>query len=206
MPLNTIEKFSIDYLSILDEKGNVDTELEPSIPDKDLIRLHRYMTLSRMADARMLNLQRQGRLGTLPAGTGQEASFCAPLLSIKETDWFVGSYRELGARLMRGEPLLSLLHAFNGYEDGGLIDDNSRTLPISIILASQLPHAVGLAYGSKLKGEKNTLALVLFGDGATSEGDFHEALNFAGVLNAPVIFLCLNNQYAISTPRGIQSK
>jgi pyruvate dehydrogenase E1 component alpha subunit len=206
MPLNTIENFSIDYLSILDEKGNVDTELEPSIPDDDLIRLHRYMTLSRMADARMLNLQRQGRLGTLPVCTGQEASFCAPLLSIKETDWFVGSYRELGARLMRGEPLLNLLHAFNGYEDGGVVDKKSRTLPISIILASQLAHAVGLAYGSKLRGEKDTLALVLFGDGATSEGDFHEALNFAGVLNAPVIFLCQNNQYAISTPRSIQSK
>ena len=206
MPLNTIENFSIKYLSILDEKGNVDPDLEPVLPKEDLLRLHRYMTLSRMADARMLNLQRQGRLGTLPACTGQEASFCGPVLAIKDTDWFVGSYRELGGRLMRGEPLINLLHAFNGFEEGGAEAANPRTLPISIILASQLPHAVGLAYGSRLLGEKDTVALVLFGDGATSEGDFHEALNFAAVLNAPVIFLCQNNQYAISTPRHAQSR
>jgi pyruvate dehydrogenase E1 component alpha subunit len=206
MPIHTIETFNVQHLSILDEKGVVDPEFEPELPDEDLLRLHRYMTFSRMADARMLNLQRQGRLGTLPACTGQEASFCAPCLAIKDTDWFVGSYRELGARLMRGDPLENLLHAFNGFEDGGSATKNQRTLPISIILASQLPHAVGLAYGSRLRGEENTVALVMFGDGASSEGDFHEALNFAGVLNAPVIFLCQNNQYAISTPRNIQSR
>ena len=206
MPLNTIETFSVQHLSILDEQGNVDSDLEPVIPEKDLLFLHRSMTLSRMMDARLLNLQRQGRLGTLPVGTGQEASFCTPILAIRDSDWFVGSYRELGARLMRGDSLVNLMHAFNGYEDGSQPMAGSRTLPISIILASQLPHAVGLAYGSRMQGEKDTVALVMFGDGSTSEGDFHEAMNFAGVLNAPVIFLCQNNQYAISTPREIQTR
>ncbi|MBT3487298.1 MAG: pyruvate dehydrogenase (acetyl-transferring) E1 component subunit alpha [Desulfobacula sp.] len=206
MTLHTLDTFSIDYLQILDEKGNVDKSLEPDISSEDLLKLHYYMTFSRMVDSRMLNLQRQGRLGTLPAATGQEASFCAPVLAIKDTDWFVGSYRELGGRLMRGEPLLNILHFYNGFEEGSLNLKSPRTLPVSIILASQLPHAVGLAYGSRLQGEKDTVALAVFGDGSTSEGDFHEALNFAGVLNAPVIFLCQNNQFAISTPRKLQTK
>jgi pyruvate dehydrogenase E1 component alpha subunit len=206
MTLRTLDNFSIDYLQILDENGNVDKALEPDLSQEDLLKLHYYMTLSRMADARMLNLQRQGRLGTLPAATGQEASFCAPVLAIRDTDWFVGSYRELGGRLMRGEPLINVLHLYNGFEEGSDNPESPRTLPISIILASQLPQAVGLAYGSRLQGEKDTVALAVFGDGSTSEGDFHEALNFAGVLNAPVIFLCQNNQYAISTPRELQTR
>lgn len=205
MPINTIETFEIKYLSILDKEGKLDKGLEPEISDDDLLKLHYYMTYSRLADARMLNLQRQGRLGTLPACTGQEAAFCAPILTMTDTDWFVGSYREIGARLMRGDSLVNLLHAFNGFEDGPIPPEKNRNLPISIILASQLPHAVGLAYGSKLMGEKETVALVFFGDGASSEGDFHEALNFAGVLNAPVVFICQNNQYAISTPRHFQT-
>lgn len=206
MPLKTIEQFKISYLQILDEKGKVDTSLEPAIGDENLLKLHYDMTFSRMVDSRMLNLQRQGRLGTLPVCTGQEASFCAPIMAIKDTDWFVGSYREIGARLMRGDSLKNLLHLFNGFEEGSFNPENPRTLPVSIILASQMAHAVGLAYGSNLMGEKDTVALVLFGDGATSEGDFHEALNFAAVLNVAVIFLCQNNQLAISTPGKYQTK
>jgi pyruvate dehydrogenase E1 component alpha subunit len=206
MPLDIIETFQISRLSILDENGQADKELEPDISDEKLLQLHRAMTLSRMADARMLNLQRQGRLGTLPVCTGQEAAFCAAALAIREQDWFVGSYRELGARLMRGETLENALLLFNGHEEGNVNPVNDRTLPISIVLGSQLPHAVGLAYGSRLRGEKDTVALAMFGDGTTSEGDFHEALNFAGVLNAPVVFLCQNNQFAISTPLAFQTR
>lgn len=205
MPLNTLKTFQVERMDILDETGTVDLDLEPDLTGEDLIRLYRAMNLSRMADARMLNLQRQGRLGTLPVNKGQEAAFCAPIMTLRETDWFIGSYRELGARLMRGDPLKNLMLLFNGWEEGSVNPVNNRTLPISIILGSQLPHAVGLAYGSRLLGETDTVALVMFGDGATSEGDFHEALNFAAVLNAPVVFLCQNNQYAISTPFKIQT-
>jgi pyruvate dehydrogenase E1 component alpha subunit len=206
MPLKTIDDFSIKQLHILDENGKVDPDLEPDLSGDDLKKLYQAMTLSRMADARMLNLQRQGRLGTIPVNKGQEAAFCAPILALKETDWFVGSYRELGARLMRGETLENSLLLFNGWEEGNVNENNDRTLPISIVLASQLPQAVGLAYASRYKEETDTVVLAMFGDGATSEGDFHEALNFAAVLNAPVIFLCQNNQYAISTPLKIQTK
>jgi pyruvate dehydrogenase E1 component alpha subunit len=206
MPLKTIDDFSIKQLHILDENGKVDPDLEPDLSEDDLKTLYQAMTLSRMADARMLNLQRQGRLGTIPVNKGQEAAFCAPILALKETDWFVGSYRELGARLMRGETLENALLLFNGWEEGNVNANNDRTLPVSIVLASQLPQAVGLAYASRYKGEKDTVVLAMFGDGATSEGDFHEAINFAAVLNAPVIFLCQNNQYAISTPLKIQTK
>lgn len=206
MPLTTIEEFTVAHLSILDETGTVDSELMPDLSDDQLIYLYESMTLSRMMDARMLNLQRQGRLGTLPVCTGQEAAFCPAVLAIRDTDWFVGSYRELGARLMRGETLMNALMLFNGHEEGNVNPVNDRTLPISIVLASQLPHAVGLAYASRLKGEADTIALTIFGDGSSSEGDFHEALNFAGVLNAPVVFLCQNNQFAISTPREFQTR
>ena len=206
MSLESIKTFNLSRLQILDENGRVDAQLEPDLSDGDLIYLHRAMTLSRMADARMLNLQRQGRLGTIPLCQGQEAAFCAPILAIRDSDWLVPSYRELGARLMRGEKLSQILTLFNGYEEGAKIAGQGRTLPISIILASQLAHAVGLAHASALKGERDTLALTIFGDGATSEGDFHEALNFAGVLDVPVIFLCQNNQFAISTPRKWQTR
>ena len=206
MPLKTIDDFSINQLHILDENGKVDPDLEPDLSEDELKKLYQAMTLSRMADARMLNLQRQGRLGTIPVNKGQEAAFCAPILTLKETDWFVGSYRELGARLMRGETLENSLLLFNGWEEGNVNENNDRTLPLSIVLASQLPQAVGLAYASRYKGETDTVVLAMFGDGATSEGDFHEALNFAAVLNAPVIFLCQNNQYAISTPLKMQTK
>jgi pyruvate dehydrogenase E1 component alpha subunit len=206
MPLKPIESFEVKRLEILDETGRVDADLEPELSNEQLIYLYEAMVLSRLMDARMLNLQRQGRLGTLPVGTGQEGAFCPPVMAIRETDWFVGSYRELGARLMRGEPLTNPLFLFNGHEEGNVIAGNDRTLPISIVLASQLPHAVGLAYGSRLCGETDTVALVMFGDGSTSEGDFHEAMNFAGVLNAPVVFFCQNNQFAISTPKAYQTK
>jgi pyruvate dehydrogenase E1 component alpha subunit len=206
MPLDTIETFRINRLSVLDENGKVDKKLDPGLPGDSLVYLYESMMLSRMMDTRLLNLQRQGRLGTLPVCTGQEAAFCPPILALNDSDWFVGSYRELGARFMRGEPLINPLLFYNGYEEGNVNPANERTLPVSIILGSQLAHAVGLAYGSRVLGEEDTVALTMFGDGSTSEGDFHEALNFAGVLNAPVVFLCQNNQFAISTPRVFQTR
>ena len=135
MPLKTIEKYNIHYLQVLNEKGELDSDLEPDINSADLLKLYRFMVLSRMVDTRMLKLQRQGRIGTFPTSTGQEAAFCASILAVRDTDWFVGSYRELGARLMRGEPLLNSLLLFNGFEEGSYNPDSPRMLPLSIILA-----------------------------------------------------------------------
>jgi 2-oxoisovalerate dehydrogenase E1 component len=153
----------------------------------------------------MLKLQRQGRLGTFPPATGHEAISCGAALAMRESDWFVGAYRELGGRLMRGEPLEQTLLYYNGWEEGNALPREKRTLPTAVILGSQLPHAVGIGYAMRALGEGETAAVCFFGDGATSQGDFHEALNFAGVWRAPVVFLCQNNQWAISVPRRIQT-
>ncbi len=206
MPKKKIGTFSVEYLQILDENGNVDKKLEPKLSDKDLLKLYEYMFMSREYDHRMLKLQRQGRIGTIPLSIGQEAAFCSATLPMKDDDWWVGSYRELGARLMRGEPLVNTLLYYGGYEEGSFNPNNDRTLPIAVVLGSQLLHAVGLSYASRLKGEKDTASICFFGDGASSEGDVHEALNFASVWNTPTVFVCQNNQWAISTPRGIQTK
>lgn len=205
MPLTEIEKFNVSYLQILDENGKLDPELEPPLAEADLLRLYRAMFLAREGDQRMLKLQRQGRLGTFGPTTGQEASVCGPTLAMTEKDWFVGSFRELGGRLMRGETMQQAFLFHNGYEEGNVAPNSERTLPISIIVGSQALHAVGLAYAMKHKGEKDSAVVVFFGDGATSEGDFHEAMNFAAVWQAPVVFICQNNQWAISVPRHKQT-
>lgn len=198
--------FKLPALQILDDQGNLlDPTLEPKIAEEQLIRLYKAMVLTRQVDDRLLKLQRQGRIGTFPPATGQEAAHCAPALLLRETDWFVGAFRELGARLMRGEPIENDFIFHNGYEEGNSFEGGERTLPISIIIASHALHAVGLAYAMRLKGEKETVVLCFFGDGATSEGDFHEALNFAACWQVPVVFICQNNQWAISVPRRMQT-
>ncbi len=205
MPLTKIEDFSVSFLQILDEKGNLDQKLEPRLADEELLRLYRAMYLSREADQRMLKLQRQGRIGTFGPGTGQEAAFCGPTFAMTDKDWMTGSFREPGARLMRGETLATALIYYNGYEEGNSLSPDKRTLPISIIVASQTLHAVGIAYAMRYRGEKNSAAVTFLGDGGSSQGDFYEALNFAGVWQVPVVFICQNNQWAISVPRSKQT-
>jgi len=205
MPLKEIGSWKVDYLQVLDENGNLDPGLDPKLPDSDLIKLYRAMSLAREVDGRLLKLQRQGRIGTFAPATGQEATICGAVLPLRETDWLVGTYRELGGRLMRGEPLVNGFLTWGGYEEGNSFKGGERTLPLFIVLASQIPIAVGIAYAMRINGEKETAVLTTFGDGATSEGDFHEAMNIAGVWKLPVVFLCQNNQWAISTPRAIQT-
>jgi len=205
MPYKEIANTSINYLQIIDEHGDLDTTLEPEISNTDLLKTWRAMNMSRFADQRMLNLQRQGRLGTFAPCVGQEAAVCGPTLAMRDTDWFVCAFRELGGQYMRGEPISHILMTWRGFEEGYVFDSGKRTLPISIVLASQLPIAVGIAYAMRMKGEKETCVVAFFGDGATSEGDFHEALNFASVWQVPVVFICQNNQWAISTPRDKQT-
>ncbi|MFH1748487.1 MAG: pyruvate dehydrogenase (acetyl-transferring) E1 component subunit alpha [Planctomycetota bacterium] len=197
--------FRISHLRILDENGNLDEAREPNLDSEELTRLYRAMVLARVADDRMLKLQRQGRIGTFPPTTGQEAAVCAPVLAMDDNDWFVGAFRELGGRLMRGEPLENALLYYNGYEEGNVFPGGDRTLPISIIIASQALHAVGIAYAMRLRGETDTAVVCFMGDGATSEGDFHEALNFATVWQVPVVFIIQNNGWAISVPRAKQT-
>jgi pyruvate dehydrogenase E1 component alpha subunit len=205
MPIKEIGPFSVSYLQVLDEQGKIDKELEPRLGDEDLVRLYRAMLLAREVDERMLKLQRQGRIGTFGPSAGQEAAHCAPVFAMTEKDWLVGAFREAGARLMKGESISQALLLYNGYEEGNRRPPQARLLPISIIVASQMLHAVGIGYAIEYRGETDSAVVTFFGDGATSEGDFHEALNFAAVWKVPVVFICQNNQWAISMPRSKQT-
>jgi pyruvate dehydrogenase E1 component alpha subunit len=200
MPRIPIEpQFAIEYLSVLDADGRLDQSLVPSLSEEDLKRLYRAMLLGRRLDERMLRLQRQGRIGTFAPIKGQEASQLGSAFCLSPSDWMVPSFRETAAMVWRGWPIEKLLLFFSGYLEGGQPAPDQHDLPVTIPVSTQLPHAVGLAYAAQYRGDP-TVVMVFFGDGATSEGDFHEALNVAGVWQAPVVFVCQNNQWAISVP------
>lgn len=205
MPREQIElPRSVEHLSILDEDGNLDTDLEPELDDRLLQAMHRAMLLSRRFDDRLLQLQRQGRIGTFAPVKGQEAAQIGSVACLEDDDWMVPAFRETAAMLWRGIPMTGVLLYNAGYNEGGAIPEDQFTLPIAVPVASQLPHAAGIAYALK-KRESDRVVLTYFGDGATSEGDFHEAMNFAAVYGAPAIFVCQNNQWAISIPREQQT-
>jgi pyruvate dehydrogenase E1 component alpha subunit len=200
MPRIALEpRFQVEYLSILDSDGNLDTALEPKLADTDLRSLYRSMLLGRRLDERMVRLQRQGRIGTFAPTKGQEAAQVGSIYTLRPTDWMVPSFRETAAMIWRGWPIEKLLLFFAGHLEGGQPAPDQHDLPITIPVATQLPHAVGLAYAAQYRGD-DVVVMAYFGDGATSEGDFHEALNFAGVWHVPVVFVCQNNQWAISVP------
>jgi pyruvate dehydrogenase E1 component alpha subunit len=200
MPRTQIEpQFPTERLSILDSDGMLDAKLEPTLSPDDLKRLYRAMVLGRRLDERMLKLQRQGRIGTFAPIKGQEASQIGSVFTLRPTDWMVPSFRETASMLWRGWPIEKILALFAGRLEGSRPDPEQCDLPITIPVATQLPHAVGIAYGIQYRGE-DAVVMAYFGDGATSEGDFHEACNFAGVWHVPVVFVCQNNQWAISVP------
>src|SRR5438874_2408165 len=198
MPRTSLDlRLSVDHLSILDGDGTLDTALEPDIPAGDLKRMYRTMVLGRRLDERMV--RRQGRIGTFAPIKGQEASQIGAVATLRREDWMVPSFRETAAMLWRGWPIEQILAFFAGRLEGGRPAPDQRDLPITIPVSTQLPHAVGLAYAAQYRGD-DAVVMAFFGDGATSEGDFHEALNFAGVWHVPVVFVCQNNQWAISVP------
>ena len=205
MPRNTIDiPDKVEYLSILNEKGELDASLEPDIPEELLLKLHRAILLSRKFDERLLNLQRQGRIGTFAPISGQEAAQLGAVAPLRPSDWMVPAFRETAAEIWRGRSLESVIMYNNGYNEGAEIPQNLNNLPISVPVGSQILHAVGLGWAAKYR-QTDDVAMTFFGDGATSEGDFHEGLNFAGVFQAPTIFVCQNNHWAISIPVAKQT-
>jgi pyruvate dehydrogenase E1 component alpha subunit len=200
MPRTRVEpRFQVDYLSILDSDGTLDAALEPDISPDVLKRMYRSMLLGRRLDERIVRLQRQGRIGTFAPIKGQEASQIGSVFTLRRTDWMVPSFRETAAMVRRGWSIQKLLSFYAGYLEGGQPEADQNDLPVTIPVATQVPHAVGLAYAAQYKNDQ-AVVMTFFGDGATSEGDFHEALNFAGVWHVPIVFLCQNNQWAISVP------
>jgi pyruvate dehydrogenase E1 component alpha subunit len=205
MPRKKIDlPYDVEYLSILNEKGELDKALEPKIPKELLLKLHRAMLLGRRFDERLLSLQRQGRIGTFAPITGQEASQLGAVAALLPTDFVVPSFRETAAQIYRGAPMESVILNFGGYNEGALLIKEGNDLPVAVPVSSQVPHAVGIAWGIKYRKKKDVV-MAFFGDGGTSEGDFHEGLNFASVYQVPAVFVCQNNQWAISVPRARQT-
>ena len=180
--------------------GTLEEGYEPTLPASELLAAFRLMLLTRTFDERAFSLQRQGRLGTFSPITGQEASVVGSAWALDpRRDWIVPQYRELPAMLRQGHTLEKALLYFMGNPVGNRMDDGVNVLPVQISLAAQVPHAVGLAWGLRHQG-RDGCVITYFGDGASSEGDVHEAMNLAGVRRAPVIFFLQNNGWAISTP------
>jgi pyruvate dehydrogenase E1 component alpha subunit len=204
MVKKVVQNFEIEYLQVLDENGKVDEKLMPKLTDKQINELYELMILGRTFDDKAFSLQRQGRIGTYIQFKGQEASQVGSAYVLKDSDWMFPMYRSIGALIVRKHPMHKLLQYGGGDIRGLRSPDNVNNFPITITVGTQLTHATGCAWASKLKNEKS-VSLVYFGDGASSKGDFHEALNFAGIFKVPAIFICENNQYAISVPRKRQT-
>jgi len=204
MPKETLAEFQIQRLEILSADGTLDEALEPDIPRDKLLEMYRVMLLCRFFDERAFKLQRQGRLGTYPQIIGQEASQCVPVLCLEKKDWLVPTYRGQGSYFARGMDLKNSLLYWGGDDRGVDFPKDQNDLIFAIPVGSHLTQAAGLAWASKLL-KKGQVVLTYLGDGATSKGDFHESMNFAGVYGLPVVYLIENNQWAISVPRTAQS-
>ncbi|HVA89152.1 MAG TPA: pyruvate dehydrogenase (acetyl-transferring) E1 component subunit alpha [Chloroflexota bacterium] len=189
---------------VLSETGAVAAGMRVEEPESLLLEMYRWMTFGRAYDGRLISLQRQGRLTTYAPLLGQEAVAVGCGLAMAEGDWLLGTYRDGLAGILRGMPEESIALFFRGHPLAGARPEGVHVFPMQIGIAEQIPHAVGVAWGMKLR-KAATATLVLFGDGATSEGAFHEAANFAGVFQAPVVLMCQNNGWAISVPRSRQT-
>ena len=191
-------------IRILDEEGRVrDGAAVPDLADETLVTMYEQLRLARTLDERATTLHRQGRMGTYPPLRGQEAAQIASTHALDAEDWLCYQYREHGTLAVRGLSHEYLLY-WMGHEVGNEWLPDRHVFPVNISIGSHLPHATGMAWAAKLQGDDRVIACH-FGDGATSEGDFHEALNFAGVFDVPAVFVCNNNQYAISVPSERQT-
>lgn len=190
---------------ILDPRGRLVEGAEPTMTEAQTIEALRWMIFSRMFDARATGLQRQGRLGTVSPVKGQEASVMGLSMALNpDLDWIFPSYREVPAVIRHGIPAGVYLASLMGKVMAGRIPEGVNALPTQVALATQIPQAVGMAWGLKLQGKPGVVA-ACFGEGAASEGDTHEAMNLAGVKRAPVVFFLQNNGWAISTSTTQQS-
>jgi len=202
-----------DILSLLSEDGTLSQGWQCPLGVDELRDLYRFMLMNRRVDERMITLQRQGRIGFYIGSIGEEAAIIGSAYALRPEDWIVPCYREAGAAFLRGYPLQRFTSQLFGNSTDSIkgrqmpnhwADRDRKLLSISSPVGTQIPQAVGIAWAAKIRREDNCV-LVYFGDGATSGGDFHVGMNFAGVFKVPVIFLCRNNQWAISVPRERQT-
>ncbi len=187
-----------------DADGSGDREVD-GLGEQELLDLFRSMVLLRTYDERSLVYHRQGRIGTYAIFWNHEAMQAGAVHALEDEDWIFPSYRESAIGLLRGMPPATVLSWWRGHPAGWWNPEDYNVASICVPIGTHVPHAAGLAWGKKLKGER-TCAVVFFGDGATSEGSFHEGANFAAVTSAPLVLLCNNNQWAISTPLSAQTR
>src|SRR6187551_282708 len=186
-----------------DGEGVPDGEVE-GLSQDDLLELHRRLVMLRTYDERSVVYHSQGRIGTYAIFWGHEAMQVGGTYALEDDDWIFPSYRESAIGLLRGMPASTVLSWWRGHPAGWWNPADWNVASICVPIGTHVPHAAGLAWGKKLRGER-TCAIAFFGDGATSEGAFHEGANFAAVMRAPVVLFCNNNQWAISTPLSAQT-
>ena len=196
---------TVRYMQILDENGNMDESLRPKeITDVKLVELYKAMSFARALDAKALSLQRQGRAVTYAPILGEEATQIGTAAAMRPNDVFVPNFRQHGVYLYRKASLESIMLYWRGYEESLKDIKSINAFPVAVPVSTQMPHAAGAAYAQKYKKTGNAV-IAYVGDGGTSEGDFYESINFAGVLKLPLVTIIENNQWAISVPREWQS-
>ncbi|HWO78327.1 MAG TPA: pyruvate dehydrogenase (acetyl-transferring) E1 component subunit alpha [Bacillus sp. (in: firmicutes)] len=187
-------------IQYVDPHGNVNQEIDTTLLSEELVKtFYKHLIRIRTFDRKAISLQRQGRLGTYAIFEGQEAAQVGSALALEPNDWLFPTYRDHGATLTFGHSMPRVFLYWNGRVEGCVPPEGKKIVPPAVPIATQIPQATGAALAEKRKGTKNA-AIVYFGDGATSEGDFHEGLNFASVFKAPIVLFNQNNSYAISVP------
>ncbi|MFC3959540.1 pyruvate dehydrogenase (acetyl-transferring) E1 component subunit alpha [Halovivax cerinus] len=195
-----------DAVQVLDTDGTLLPGAQrPALTDQALLEMYEELVLARRFDERATGLQRQGRIDTYAPMRGQEGSQVATSFALDDEDWLVPTYRDHAAKHAHGRSYEALLTHLSGYREGYAVPDDVNALPEYIPIGTQVPQAMGLAWGFTMQDPHDRAVLCHFGDGATSTGDFHEGLNFASVYDVPTIFVCNNNQWAISTPFEAQT-
>jgi pyruvate dehydrogenase E1 component alpha subunit len=203
--MTALARFQVEHVRFLDPQGEAVQPLPEFAQDREfLISLYRAMVLTRTFDAKAIALQRTGKLGTFASSLGQEAMEVGTANAMRAEDVLLPSYRDHGAQLLRGVAMTEILQSWSGDERGNNYAIARSDFPNCIPIAGQVCHAAGVAYAMKLRREAR-VAVCLFGDGATSKGDFYEAMNIAGAWGLPMVMVINNNQWAISVPRSAQS-
>ena len=214
VPIRTPESsFEDDVFTVLDTEGNANAKTDPKLDSELVVSIYRAMVRTRLIDERLIKLQRQGRIGFHIGSLGEEACIIASAAAMRDEDWIWPCYREFGALLWRGLPLQTYIDNMYGNSgdpvQGRQMPDHytARHLKfgsVSSPIGTQMTQVVGLGRAAQLKGNDEVVS-VYFGEGATSSNDFHTSMNFAGVMKAPVLFLCRNNRWAISVPSEKQT-
>lgn len=208
MGFHSLDKVEQEFqtFQILNENGEiVNKEEEPDLSDEQLRELMRRMVYTRVLDQRSISLNRQGRLGFYAPTAGQEASQLASHFALEKEDFILPGYRDIPQIVWHGLPLYKAFLYSRGHFEGNQIPEDLNILPPQIIIGAQIIQTAGVALGLKMRNKK-AVAVTYTGDGGTSQGDFYEGINFAGVFNTPAIFIVQNNRFAISTPVELQTK